>query len=509
MAAPSVDAAVAADRAPATEAAVGAAPRARLDVRMPDDRLTSWLWAGAVTLVAAVLRFVGLGAPQSKIFDEVYYSYDAHNLLLHGVELNTHGTGPGFVVHPPDGKWLIAIGEWLFGYNSFGWRFASAVIGSLSVLLLVRVGRRMFRSTVLGCVAGLLLSFDGLHFVQSRVAMLDIFLMWWVLAAFACLLVDRDEYRGRLAAAVEAGRDLRDGARGLGVRWWRLGAALCLGIGMASKWNAIWYVPAFALMTFAWDCGARRSASVRTPVRDSLRRELPGLVLAGFVMAAAYLASWTGWFVSPRGWDRHWAQLTGHHVPLVPDPLVSLWEYQREVLHFHTTLTASHPYQSQPWSWLLLGRPVAYYYASPHGCGAASCAREVLAIGTPTLWWPFLAALVAITWRWLARRDWRGAALLTGIGAGLLPWLPFPERTMFLFYALPALPFLVLAMTMLLGMAIGPPGSLRHRRGYGVTAVGAYVVVVIVTFVYFYPVLAGVTIPYDAWHARMWFSTWI
>ena len=86
----------------------------------------------------------------------------------------------------------------------FGWRFGSAIAGTLSVLLLVRIARRMFRSTVLGCAAGLLLALDGFHLVLSRTALLDIFLLLFVLAAFGALVLDRDARRRRWAA--RAGR---------------------------------------------------------------------------------------------------------------------------------------------------------------------------------------------------------------------------------------------------------------------------------------------------------------
>ena len=103
------------------------------------------------------------------------------------------------------GRCSSPAGEWLFGLSPFGWRFAAAVVGSLSILLLARIARRMTRSTLLGCFAGLLLALDGLEFVMSRTALLDIFVMFWVLAAFGCLVVDRDAYRARLAAAVARG----------------------------------------------------------------------------------------------------------------------------------------------------------------------------------------------------------------------------------------------------------------------------------------------------------------
>ena len=126
--------------------------RARLVVPLPRDVLWGWLGPLLVTGLAAYLRFHRLGVPQAKVFDEVYYSHDAWSLLHHGVELNAHDNGPGFVVHPPLGKWMMAFGEWIFGTTaqcvgkntdtpfhyagSFGWRFSSAVVGTLAVLII-------------------------------------------------------------------------------------------------------------------------------------------------------------------------------------------------------------------------------------------------------------------------------------------------------------------------------------------------------------------------------------
>ena len=188
-----------------------------------------------------------------------------HNYIAGRNALIARGDGrifaPGgeFVVHPPFGKILIAGGEWVFGLTPFGWRFAVAAAGSLAILILARMARRMTRSTLLGCVAGLLLALDGLEFVMSRTALLDIFVMFWVLAAFAALVIDRDRTRAgtRSAAARGAARPPR-----LGVRWLRLAAGVCLGLACAWKWDGVWYVPAFFALTLAWDTGARRAAGL-------------------------------------------------------------------------------------------------------------------------------------------------------------------------------------------------------------------------------------------------------
>src|ERR1019366_2798419 len=304
---------------------------------------------------------------------------------------NIFAAGGEFVVHPPLGKVAIAGGEWLFGLTPFGWRFAVAVIGSLSILMTARIARRMTRSTLLGCVAGLLLALDGLEFVLSRTAILDIFVMFWALAAFGLLIIDRDRTRARLAAAGAAGTGGAAGPK-LGIRWARVLAGVCLGCACASKWNGIWFLPAFAGLALAWDFGARRAAGFASPGYGVLRSEAKWFpVWFGLLPLATYLASWSGWFATSDGYDRNWAAQHGNHVPIW-SALDSLYQYDREMMQFGLGLTATQTYKSQPWTWLMLGRPVSFFYATPHTCGAASCSQEVLAIGTGAYLLPGLVA---------------------------------------------------------------------------------------------------------------------
>src|SRR5258707_10940663 len=95
------------------------------------------------------------------------------------------------------------------------------------------------------------------------------------------------------------------------------------------------------------------------------------------------------------------------------------------MLQFGLGLTAGHPYKSQPWTWLLISRPVSFYYATPKTCGVPSCSQEVLAIGTPLLWYASIPALLACLAWWLIRRDWRAGAGLMGVAARGLPWVWF------------------------------------------------------------------------------------
>jgi dolichyl-phosphate-mannose--protein O-mannosyl transferase len=517
--------------------------RERLVPRMPDDRLSGWVGPLLVAAVAGVLRFWNLGRPKAFIFDETYYAKDAWSLLHFGVEQdyikavekgdpdpanlkilagNLKGiwTGdPSYVVHPPGGKWVIALGEQLFGFTPFGWRFMVALCGTLAVLMVARIGRRLFRSTLLGCVAGLLLTVDGLAYVHSRTALLDPLLMFWVLAAFGALLVDRDRTRARLADQLDAVRDstserLSRLGPGLGLRPWRLAAGLALGMACATKWSGLWFVVAFGLMSVLWDVGARRTAGVRRPWVGALVRDAaPAFASLVLVAFAVYLASWTGWFLGGKdAYLRDWA-VANPGPAVIPDALWSLWHYHVEAWKFHTGLSTFHTYRSNPWGWLVLSRPVSYFYEGPkngeNGCDVDQCSQAITALGTPAIWWAGVIALAVLLFLWAGRRDWRAGAILCGVAAGYLPWFMYQDRTMYSFYAVVFAPFIVLAVTMCLGLLLGGPQVSPQRRQWGAAAAGAYVLLAVANFAWLLPVLSAEVIPYADWARRMWWKSWI
>lgn len=490
-----------------------------------------------VALLGGILRFVRLGEPGSLIFDETYYVKDAYSMLQSGYERewpenandsfnagdpNVLLDAPNYVVHPPVGKWMIAFGMLLFGSdNAFGWRFSAAATGTLSVLLLAFVAQRMFGSPLLGAAAGLLLAVDGHHLVESRTSLLDIFLSFWLLAAFAALLVDRDDGRRRLARrlAALAGRS-NDGVPSrahlsygpfLGFRPWRLLAGVCLGLALGTKWSALPFIAAFGLMTVAWDMSARRITGVHHwfiggAVKDGL------LAFVSLVPAAllTYVATWTGWFLSEDAYDRTWAERNpSDQWGWVPDGLRSLAEYHRSAFTFHQGLGSDHPYEASAWSWLVMGRPTSFYYEKPTGCGTDACSQAVTVLGNPLIWWSAALSLLVLLVFWLGRRDWRAAAILTGVAAGYLPWFLYPERTTFYFYAVAFEPFLVLSLVYCLGLVLGGPGSSPARRQRGIVLVGVFLAAAVALSAYFLPIWTAEIIPYDQWRTRMWLPSWI
>lgn len=485
---------------------IWALTRARLAGLAADAVVRGWAGPLAVTGLGAWLRFAALGNPRDVVFDEAYYAPQAYGILRFGTEhtvnsfANTEMLGGNtdifiyggqFAAHPPFGKIQIAAGEWLFGLNPFGWRFAVALVGTLSILLLARITRRMTGSTLLGTIAGLLLALDGLELVMSRTAMLDVFVMFWVLAGFGCLIIDRDRH----APAV---------------RWWRLAAGVCLGLAVSCKWNGLYFLVGFTLLSLAWDVAARRSARPPTAILRDAAGTVAGLWPAAIV---AYLATWRGWFASTVGWDRYYAQQHGVNTPVI-STLYSWAQYQREMFDYGTSLSTPNTFASHPWTWLLLTHPVRFYYAAPRfaesGCQEVhGCVQNVLAVGTPAIWWAAIPALAVILVLWLRRRDWRLGAVLAAVAAGWLPWFAFPSRTEYFYYAVSFEPFLILAVTLCLGLILGPRAASLRRRLSGASIVTVYLVVVALNFAFLYPVLTGRPISYSAWFARMLMSNWI
>jgi dolichyl-phosphate-mannose-protein mannosyltransferase len=397
---------------------------------------------------ALTLRLWRLNLPKGYIFDEVYYAKNAASLITDGVELNEQGESE-FVVHPPLGKWLIGIGIKLFGNNEFGWRVIAALVGSASVLLIYLIVQRLFSSLFLSNIAAALFALDGLHLVMSRVALLDIFLMFFILLASYLILRN----------------DL-----------WLSGVVI--GLAAATKWSAVFVIPFLILLTvnigganFAtW--GKRFSQFVLTPM-------------------GIYLLSWSGWIISSKGWARD----SGSNL------FSSLWNYHVEIMNFHRGLTEQHTYAANPWSWLVLGRPTSFYYETPKNCGAQSCSQEILAIGTPILWWAGIFAIAITVGLFIANKDRVSAFILAGIASTYLPWFFIQNRTTFYFYAIAIFPFIVLALINVFNWALN--NQINRKLIYG------FVITVGINFIYFLPIFIGINIPYVDWLARMWLPSWI
>ena len=415
-----------------------------------------------IAIASFVLRIFNLGSPKGLVFDEVYYVDGARDLLKYGVEIN--GSDPEFIVHPPVGKWLIASGIKLFGDNEFGWRFASAVIGTLLILVFARLIHVIFYSPLLTALGASLMALDGLLLVHSRTALLDLFLTFFTLVGV--LLWHRNRH---------------------------IWAGIAFGLAIGCKWSAIYFVAIIGLV-------AVYRVLIEHDIKKSIKPIAAKFAQYGLLPVFVYALTWAGWFISDRGWSRQWSD----------NPLVSWIHYHSEMLTFHTGLTSTHPYQANPWSWLIMGRPTSFFYDAPKGCLSENCAQEVLALGTPILWWVGTIAIAVVVGYWIRslinhRVDAAANLVVLGLAAGYLPWFAMQQRTVFSFYAIIIEPFLILAIVycakLLLDSHLKPVVSQ--------SIVGGIFAAIVICFVFFFPLFTGQVITYEDWNLRMWFKSWI
>ncbi|GAA4491267.1 dolichyl-phosphate-mannose--protein mannosyltransferase [Microbacterium panaciterrae] len=489
-------------------------------------RLLSWLAPTLIVLLAAVLRIVGLGHPHTLVFDETYYVKDAWSLWTQGYE-GSWRTGANdlfakgdtsalqdtaaFVVHPPLGKWLIALGIAAFGPgSSFGWRIATALIGTLNVLVVYLIAKELTRSITVASLAALFLAVDGLGIVLSRIGLLDGILTFFLLLGFLFLLYDRRRTMPRLQdrAFHERGDEPTLWGRVLWRRPWLLATGIALGAACAIKWSGVYVLAAAGIYVVVTDALARRRAGIALWPTDAAFRQGPISFLA-LVPASGvvYVASWTGWFVTNGGYDRH-----------VTDNVLTSWfKYHSDILAFHVGLTSSHPYASPAWQWPLLLRPTAFWVGGQDApCfGTDHCIGTITSIPNPLIWYLGVAAAVYLLVRFvrgLIRRTpmpWSYAIPLVGLAGTYLPWLAFPERTIFQFYTVVMAPLLILALVLALRDIAGRPSDDRHRRQAGQRTVLVIVVLIGLLSAFWYPLWIGLPVPWWFWQAHNWMLSWI
>lgn len=501
-----------------------------------------WFSLGMVGVCwgAIALRFWQLDRIDQLVFDEIYY-------VKYAVAYLTQQ--PVFDAHPPFAKYLIALGIWLgehlwfrdaavrvavgglaetVSLSPLSFRWLNALVGATIPLLIAGVALELSGRRSLALLAGLFATLDGFLLVESRFALLHVYLVafgllgqWCFLKAWRSPLTSKEE-------RVDAGS-------------WLLNAGLSFGAAVSVKWNGLgyWLVPAGL-----WVLGQRSQRSQNhqrsqnkkqnpdkdqgdNPDRDQTRshppRWLSGGVYLGLIPALFYGLLWLP------------------HLRVQTE--VGFFPVHQQILGFHQGMDdeagAAHPYCSSWWSWPLMLRPIAYFF-SRSDQGRSS----VLALGNPLLWWLATGAMLllggALGWtawrRWLWRLESGGAAsavpnrgdrgeavatpallildqrdreiatyLLLNYAANWLPWL-LVKRCTFTYHHLGAMAFGMIAVAFWCdrGFRLGRSG----RSEYGWVA-GLAVGAIALAFLFWLPLYLGLPLSELGLRLRLWLPSWI
>ena len=453
-----------------------------LPSRLPSRVVTrnGWIATVVTTLIAAFTRLWNLGSPHEIMFDETYYVKDAYSIWHLGYEgtwaqnanasfvrgnFSTLSPEASFVVHPPLGKWLIATGMELTGpASSWGWRLAVALAGIATVFLLCRLVWRLFPSPLLVGLAGLFLAIDGVGITESRIGLLDGFIGFFALAAVYCIVRDRQSQRERIARLLE-GTAAGALAPKAGWRPWMISAGVLLGCACSVKWSGLYLLATIGIMTVIWDGTALRAVKAKVWKLETLvSRGWGNFMRLVPVAGVTYLLSWFGWFMNPSAYKHGWAaaERAAGRGSWLPDSIADFIEYHRAIYEFHVGLSTPHSYMAKPSGWLLQMRPTSFYWqsnetlgADAYQCDTRNCVRAITSIGNIPIWWAAFVAVFVVVAYVALKRDWRGWVVLAGYIGLYLPWFMYWDRTIFTFYTVAFVPFVVLALTVALGWGIG------------------------------------------------------
>ena len=442
-----------------------------------------------------------LSPPNGQVFDEIYFPVDAYDDVK-GMELckptTTNCKFNYFDPEPPLAKLFIASGEWGYGwfrahfqgatgdyidlgFNTFGWRIAACLFGTLCIPMMYLFARRLWPNRIFAITAATLACFDGMFFIQSRIGMIDIFPVFFILLAYFLYLVHIQSRtpRSSLISLVALGT--------------------VLGIGIASKWIVL---AAFASIVLLMVVRAvRRHVDIRIgppdrPIWSWGRGDSPvipqGLHWSTYLAVAAVALVAIPLAIYVESWYPFFARGQFHN-------LADLIEYQKQSYIYHATLTATHPYGSKWWSWPLLSRPVLYYaeYTNlgiDHWTGQQLISR-MANLGNPWIWWTSLPCVVSLPYFIVRYRSFPATVILLGFLSQYLPWSQI-SRVLFMYHMFGGLIFMVLALAFVLAHI-----AEQLKRPGRIMFVGSFLGIAVLFFCYFYPIWTGLPISGAAYFA--------
>lgn len=392
----------------------------------------------------------------SMYFDEIYHGRTGYEMLH---KMTVYET-----THPPLGKDFIMLGIALFGMTGFGWRFAGTLFGVLLVPLAWCFVRRLTRKPWVAAAAACILALDFMRFSQSRIATIDIYGTFFILLGAHCMV-------WYAQTALEKGIDNALLPMALG--------GVAFGCGCAAKWTGIYAGVGLAILYFGvlYARWRRKPANFRQEFVTAAWGGVLFYVLLPFVI---YLGAYL-----PYCWK---------------DPSFGIgdwWNCQVYMYEYHSTLDATHPFESRWYTWLLDLRPVWYYQNSDL---PADMRGSIAGMGGPVLWLAGLVSILTLAWRQLSGRgSRRGAAVLILYAAQLVPWV-FVARCTFLYHYFPSSMFCLAAIDVVLA-------DMKNRRRAKGIAIGLCAASAVL-FVWFYPVLSGLPVP--SWWAAstLWLPSW-
>lgn len=409
-------------------------------------------------------------------FDEIYHARTAYE-MIEGVYCYEN-------THPPLGKIIMSIGILIFGMNPFGWRFMGTLFGVLMLPALYVFAKKMFKETWISTLTTILFTFDFMHFVQTRIATIDVFVTLFIILAYLGMFcyMQKSFYDTRL----------RDTFLPLGL------CGIAMGFSWACKWTGFYASAGLCILFFytmaqrfrEYIYAAKNPAETTNGIshRHIIKSFHPnffktiGFCCIFFVLipAVIYILSYIPF---EDGSDRGLIARMLHN--------------QETMFTYHSGLDATHDFSSMWYEWPIMTRPIWFYAGEVNGLE-----EGISSFGNPVVWWLGIPAFFMVLYLAVVGRDRKGGFLTIGYLSQFLPWF-FVTRVVFIYHYFPSVPFVVLMLGYCMKKITDSKPKWKPVM-YGVTALA------IALFILFYPVLAGspVSVDYVDSYLR-WFDSWV
>lgn len=416
-------------------------------------------------------------------FDEIYYTRTVYEFI--------HGLPTYENTHPPFGKVLISWSARLLGTTPFGFRFAGALFGVLMLPFMYLLGRNITRNRSLGAFICFLFAFDFMHFTQTRITTIDVFVTFFIILMY--YFMERYIHLSFYDTPLKK-------------TWIPLGACgIAFGFGVSSKWTGAYAGAGLAVIFFyqlfvryreyLFAKASPKGSSHGIAHKHIIRSFRPNtLRTIGFCLLFFVAIPFTIYLLS--------------YLPFVDSYRPGLFERmlknQETMFNYHSALNATHPYSSTWYEWPTIKRPIFYFSKILEG----NMRQGISAFGNPLVWWGGIPAFLYTLYLAIKEKKKTAGFLCIAFLAQYLPWT-LVSRCTFIYHYFPSVPFIVL-MTGYAFKNLQEKTVLCRKPKIFYSLVFCYALASFVLFLLFYPVLSGspVSTEYVDKFLR-WFDSWV
>ena len=396
------------------------------------------------------------------MFDEVYHGRTAYEFL--------HGLPAYETTHPHLGKILISLGILMFGMTPFGWRLFPALFGILIIPLMYFFVKRLFKDSFIATAATGLFVFDCMHYNLSRIATIDIFAAFFILAMYYYMY----QYFIKDSAYRSSGQNLQDKFPPADVYTPLALSGISMAFAIATKWTGIYAGTGLAVL-FIW------YTITHFPKKQTFRLFL----FCCLFFIAIPLIIYTLCFIPVVGYIQY-----DNLIDKTIQGTLSMFDY-------HYNLEAEHYYSSPFYEWPFIWMPLL----DANDAVSATKVSAVSCMGNPVIWWAGIPCVFYVFFCWILKKDKKAGFLVIAYLAQYLPWMPI-KRITFIYHYFPAILFVILMMgyTML---------DIKKRFSWGKKAITIYLVTAIICFFVFFPVISGLPVSLEYGLRLRWLKDWI